>query len=67
MKSYKVISSKNLPIRLPVFATITTGLLLDRLHSPGWVWGAMGAMLAIIWIGGIVGICRQQSVELFKD
>jgi hypothetical protein len=60
----KVISHKNLPTRLPIWTTVTAGLLLDRFSSPDWVWGIVGTLFVIVWIVCIISIRTQDHVEL---
>lgn len=64
MKRSKVISHKNLLSRLPVMTTIVIWLFLDRLHPPGWCWGAAITLLVILWIGGIVSIATETETKL---
>lgn len=64
MKHSKVISHKHLPSRLPIMTTIVIWLLLDRLHPPGWYWGVVITLVAILWIGGIVSITHETETKL---
>lgn len=65
MKKIKVISRKNLPMPLPVGPTIVVWLLLDRLKSPSWVWGAVGTVVAFLWLIAFIHICGlEEKVEL---
>lgn len=67
MKTYKVISPKDLPRRLPFCQTVVIGLLLDRLQAPGWVWGVAGTIVVAGWIGYIIEIFWQEwYVRMFK-
>jgi hypothetical protein len=63
----KVIDSENLPARLPLWSSITVWLLLDRLQAPGWVYGVMGTLFAIIWIAAIVKFFRQTETKIFNE
>lgn len=62
----QVISVKNLPTRLPVTFTMVLGLLLDRYDAPGWMWGAAGAILLLIWVVAVIGKVYENSVEVLK-
>lgn len=62
----KVISPKSLPTRLPVTFTMVLGLLLDRYDAPGWVWGATGAIMLLIWVAAAIGKVYEDSVEVLK-
>lgn len=53
MKRSTVIKSSSLPTRSPVGIAIVFWLLLDRLGAPGWAFGVLWtlvALLALIWI-----------------
>lgn len=63
----KVISPKNEATKLPLWSTLISWLVLDRTQPPQWVWGVVGTIFALIWIASIVGIIRQEHVDIFKD
>jgi len=63
----KVIARKNLPVRLPLFPTITLWLLLDKLQSPGYVWGIVGTLMALIWIAAIFMIIKEKEVNVLEN
>lgn len=46
----KVISRANMPVRLPVWQTVTMVLVLDRIGAPGWLWGVMLALAGMAWV-----------------
>jgi hypothetical protein len=46
----RVIAPRYLPTKLPVIPTITTWLLLDRLHVRPMTWGAYFTLLTIVWL-----------------
>ncbi len=62
----RVIKNANLPARLPVGSTIAVGLLLDRLHAHEWVWGAVGLLFAIMWIGSIYQMATEVQTDVFQ-
>lgn len=62
----KVISPKNLPTRLPVTFTMVLGLLLDRYDVPGWMWGAAGAIMLLIWVAAVISKVYEDSAEVLK-
>lgn len=66
MTKRKVISRKNLPTRMPLALTIALGLLLDRCAAPGWVWGVVGTLMAVVWIAVIFGMFSEDDVEVLK-
>jgi len=67
MKSVKVISYKQIPVRIPTVPTIVAWLLLDRLQAAGWVWGVVGTMFALIWISSVTTFFMQETVDVIKD
>jgi len=53
MKHSTVIKSSSLPTRSPFGLAILLWLLLDRLAAPGWAFGALWtviALLAVMWV-----------------
>ena len=66
MKKRKVISSKNLPMRMPIIGTLVWWLVLDKLGAPGWVWGVLGTVLFVGWIAAIADIWNRDDVEVLK-
>jgi hypothetical protein len=67
MKKSKVIKSKNLPTRLPLWQTITTLLALDYWNAPQWLWGVLATVFLIVWGVGVAGLISEDSVDIFKD
>ena len=62
-----VIKRSNLSIRLPVLLTAVVYLLLDRFHPADWVWGAVGALFVLIWIGALVAWFKEDEVNIFEN
>jgi hypothetical protein len=53
MKRSTVIKSSSLPTRSPLGLAVLYWLLLDRLGAPGWAYGVLWtlvALLALFWI-----------------
>lgn len=59
----KVIAWKNLPTRFPTYQTVLAWLLLDRFHVPGYVYGIVGTVLAFLWVGSIMMMCKEEKAE----
>jgi len=64
MTKLQVVSFKNLPARFPIVGTCVAWLMLDRLHAPGWLWGAIGAGVILIWTAVIIACIREVRVEI---
>lgn len=58
-----VIDRKHLPVNLPIMGPIALGLLLDRLGAPGWLWGAVGVLVALVWVLVIVKALTHDEAE----
>lgn len=67
MDKQKVISRRNLPIRMPLVKTVVAYLLLDRLNAAGWVWGIVITLFSIYWLIFIIAIVTEQGVDMFSD
>lgn len=63
MEKRKVISSKNLLTRSPLLASIVC-LALDILGAPGWAWGVLGTLLAILWLAFIADLWMRDDVDV---
>jgi hypothetical protein len=67
MKKTKVISDKNLPVRAPILLTAVVYLFLDKFNAVGWVWGVVGTIFALLWIGYFYGIATSDGIDIFKE
>lgn len=61
MAGRRVIAYKYLPGRLPWLGTAVVWLLLDRYHAPSWLIGALGAL---VWIVCIHGMLTQTFIRI---
>ncbi len=61
----RVIRLQSLPTRLPIASTAVLGLLLDRAGVPGWVWGALGVLVAIAWAITIALMLWERGADPF--
>lgn len=50
MKKSVVIKSSSLPMRSPLLFAIVMWLLADRLSAPGWVYGVLWTIVALLVI-----------------
>lgn len=66
MKRRKVVHYNQLPSRYPFWVSATTWLLLDRLQPPGWVWGVVLTLLALIWVMQVVAIWHEDKVSIHE-
>jgi hypothetical protein len=62
----RVISYKNRPATLPLWQTLTIFLMMDRFNAPGWLWGVIGTIVVLWWIGAIANISKQKEVDIFE-
>jgi hypothetical protein len=63
----KVISSKNMAVRFPIYDGILLYLVLDKFHAAAWIWGSVGTIWAILFIAATVLTFQEESVDIFKD
>jgi hypothetical protein len=63
----KVIPYRNLPARPPLVATLVLSLGLDRIHAPGWLWGAVGVVIAFAWFAYFYAQAKQEPTELWQE
>lgn len=65
MKKY--IKAANLPPRLGLTSLAVWLLVAERLSSPGWVYGALGAVYAIYLALLVVQMCQWTAVDIFEE
>lgn len=63
----KALSIDNLPTRLPITTTAVVYLLLDKFQAEPTVWGIVGTIFVMMWIGAFMLIWKEDEVEIFKD
>lgn len=64
MKELRVISRECLPTRLPIVGTVVWWLLMERVNAPGWLWGALGFGMVLVWIAAFVRIFKEKRTKL---
>lgn len=68
MTKRKVVSLKNMPVRMPIMTTINCWLIYKYVGVPEIWQGVMITFLLILWIGYfLVKISGEEEHELFKD
>lgn len=67
MKHRKVIKRSNFPTRLPVISTAIIYLLLKECNAPDWLWGAVGAIMLIIWVTSFWFLIIEEDVDIFSN
>lgn len=67
MSSIKVIDGKNLPARFPISQMIAMYLLLQHFGAPGWAYGIIFTIYALVCILIVIVMCKQHSIDIFKD
>jgi hypothetical protein len=63
----KVIAQKNLPMRIPLWPTLTTWLLLDRFHAPEWLAGIMIFLIAFAWLVWFRDMYTRVDVDVLTN
>ena len=63
----KVLATRFLPARLPIYPTITGWLALDHWHAPSWMYGAAVCLAVIVWAIMIYAMAVQVPVDLNGD
>ena len=67
MVEKKVLNRDNLPTKFPGVTTLAALLAIDVWSIPGWGQGIIWTLLAILWIGSIVNICREKNINIFEN
>ena len=63
MKKTKVLASKHLPGKLPVWQSLSFWLALEHWNAPEWLYGAVGLLLLFLWGFSIHRIFTQEQVD----
>lgn len=50
--------------RPPLMSSVVLYMALDLYHAPGWLWGVMGTLMAILWIGWALVMWQQETKPL---
>ena len=67
MNTKKVISRKNLPTISPIMGTVVYATALHYWNAPEWLWGSLGLIMIIIWIGWAVNLYNQESIDIMEE
>lgn len=62
-----VISRRSLPVTPPLWPSVTTWLLLDRLDAPGVVRGIVYTLLAAWWAVSLTALAMQRPRPVWPD
>jgi hypothetical protein len=61
------LSIKSSPPTLGAMFYAVAWLLLDRLQPDGWVWGVVGALCALHFVGSIIAITTSRKYVIGDD
>jgi len=64
MKKRVVIKVSSLPVRPPILLAAVLWLLLDRFDAPGWAFGVMWTLIAMLVVGFLVGLKRTEFMDV---
>lgn len=67
MKEVKVVKRSNMPIRFPLWQTVTCLLALEHWNAPEWLYGVMGLFFILIWVAGILTFFKEKEIDLFEN
>lgn len=67
MEIKKVISRKNLPVKLPFVQTLSVITALDYWKAPQYLWGSVGLFYVVIWAATFYAMGTQKEVDILKD
>jgi hypothetical protein len=62
----RVISYANLPMSVPLSPTLLMALVLDRVVAPGWVWGAVGVLMALVWAIWLHDVLTRVNTDILS-
>ena len=66
MKEWKVISTGNLPLRMPIWPTLIVWLMLRELGAGDLERGIVYAVVGVWWVVWILSWSLAEYVDIFK-
>jgi uncharacterized membrane protein len=63
----KVVSNKNIPMRMPLVATVAFITALHYWNAPSWAWGAVCTYLALVWVLYAMKNAVEEKEDIFKS
>lgn len=67
MNAYRYIKRNNLPPTLPLYQALLWWLLLDRLNAPGWAFGVMWTIAAILAAASLIVVILGEPVDVVRS
>lgn len=59
-----VLPLSHIPAKPPLLASIVYYMALDFYQAPGWAWGVVGTLMAVIWIVWLIVALQQEERAL---
>ncbi len=63
----KYIKHSNLPPKLPIHLGLFWFLLCHYFGAPGWVYGVLGTVWALLFLAELVRLWNGDAVDILKD
>ena len=60
----RIITASQLPPRAPFTSTVLWATALHYWQAPGWAWGAVGTVLAVLWVCWGILVCTAETVDV---
>ena len=59
-----IIPQTHFPVRAPLWQSVVLYMALDIYNAPGWLWGVMGTIAAILWIIFVMITWQEENKPL---
>ncbi len=60
------IKRENLPPQPPIMGTAFWFMFAHYVDAPGWIYGVIGVLLFILWLGVIYRYMNEKPKDIFK-
>lgn len=67
MKTPKYLKASNLPPRISFVWPMVWWLILERFNAPGWVYGALYTVIAVVFVAECIRLWTGEAVDLLGN
>ncbi len=67
MKRRRVVKRTCIASPAPILHSLFAWLVLEHFAPAGWVWGVVGTVVALLWIGFITTLFTEDYRDPFED
>lgn len=65
MTKRKVLALRSIQSRPPLIFTLLMWVMLDHFDPAGWMWGAVGVLVILLWVAYAATLGKEEVVDPF--